>query len=249
MVTPEQVNAAVKAARAGAASLRAAAAAARSCRGVCECAGLMAAAEAAEAAGAALMVRAKLPEELLCRQALARPVLEERIRAGREGRLARLSGAARATRNLAEHALLGQGPEVLQAACQNPQAAQRGGRRRRRASAGYAQPSAYQSESADGVATEHLRVGSEDDSQGVQTEAVSIGDMGSTGGVDCMGGVVTLGCVAVSVTDGTTIGETSQTLRNYGDCFKDGLRQPTSHAQGAREEMPDGGKQAHNCGD
>ena len=61
-------------------------------------------------------------KEVAARIGLIQPVLADKVR-GQPS-----SGTSRAKRNLAEHALLGQGAEVLEAACKKPQAAQRSGR-------------------------------------------------------------------------------------------------------------------------
>ena len=68
-------------------------------------------------------------EEVHVRLAAVRPVVAAQVKAGPDG-AARLSGRARAQRNVATHSLLGHGPEAIRAALQHPQATQRGGKRR-----------------------------------------------------------------------------------------------------------------------
>ena len=67
-------------------------------------------------------------QEVAARVALIQPVLQEQVAAGAGGRVPRISGSARAKRNVATHSHLGQGAEVLEEACLSPQKAQRGGR-------------------------------------------------------------------------------------------------------------------------
>ena len=67
-------------------------------------------------------------QEVAARVALIQPVIHEQVAAGAGGRVPRISGTARAKRNLATHSLLGQGSDVLEEACLSPQKAQRGGR-------------------------------------------------------------------------------------------------------------------------
>ncbi len=66
-------------------------------------------------------------DEVDMRMGLIKPVIEERGIAGAAGRSPRLAGSKRAKRNLAEHALFGQGVLALAAACRAPQRSQRDG--------------------------------------------------------------------------------------------------------------------------
>ena len=142
VATHARIYCAAASAKAAAAAMRAAAGLARAMRCVTESAALVAAAEAADAAVCSLLARlAELEQkdgtafgidaEVAVRKELISPVLRERVAAGVLGKAPTLSGAQRATRNLAEHALLGRGPDALLEACQAPQRSQRGGRRRR----------------------------------------------------------------------------------------------------------------------
>ena len=142
VATHARIYCAAASAKAAAAAMRAAAGSARAMRCVTESAALVAAAEAADAAVCSLLARlAELEQkdgtafgidaEVAVRKELISPVLRERVAAGVLGKAPTLSGAQRATRNLAEHALLGRGPDALLEACQAPQRSQRGGRRRR----------------------------------------------------------------------------------------------------------------------
>ena len=102
---------------------------------------LVAAAEAVAAAAAALQIEpdmsSRIKAEVEARRCLAEPVLLEKVAAAALGRPAVLSGAARARRNLAEHALLGGGAAAIRAAATRPQRAQRGRRKGLRADSGH----------------------------------------------------------------------------------------------------------------
>ena len=60
-----------------------------------------------------------------------RPVLAAKIVAGAFDRPVQLSGGMRASRNVAEHAMMGKGADALAEALVRPQRSQRGGRKRR----------------------------------------------------------------------------------------------------------------------
>ena len=68
--------------------------------------------------------------EVQLRRALGTPALRARVTAG-TGCPVVADGDAKATRNLAEHALLSQGTQAISEACRSPKRSQRGGRRRR----------------------------------------------------------------------------------------------------------------------
>ena len=69
--------------------------------------------------------------EVVARLAAIQPVLAAKVQAGAEGQKAQLTGQQRASRNVAEHCLLGEGAEVLGVALKSPQAAQRAGHGKR----------------------------------------------------------------------------------------------------------------------
>ena len=71
-----------------------------------------------------------IEKEILGRLAMITPVLAEKVCAGRQQRLPRLSGRARARRNVAEHVELGSGPDKLSEVAEHPQRAQRGNRKK-----------------------------------------------------------------------------------------------------------------------
>ena len=70
-------------------------------------------------------------EEVQVRVSRILPVLTAKVRAGAAGVPAGISGSSRAARNLAEHALLGEGAGAIVQALRTPQRSQRGGRRAR----------------------------------------------------------------------------------------------------------------------
>ena len=143
MATPPKLEDAERAARRRCASLsaeavsaaaRSASAAARAAGALCQSAALLAAANVAAAAAESLAAGCELDvlREVKLREATIRPVLVERVAAGKAGRDPVLSGGMRAGRNIAEHSLLGRGSSTVAEALRAPQRAQRRGRGRHR---------------------------------------------------------------------------------------------------------------------
>ena len=114
MAAPLALGAAVAVA---ADAVRVAAAAARG-RGLLPCSACLIAAARAIELQALLLdmdagVAGEVAEEVRLREQLARPALAAKVAAGARGAQANISGASRARRNIAQHALLGSGVGAL----------------------------------------------------------------------------------------------------------------------------------------